>query len=116
MQSEDLETRLSGIETLWTLVARAHKGPPDATREAREALLKRYGGAVQRYLRGIVRDPEAAQDLFQEFAYRLVKGDLHGADPQRGRFRQFVKGVLFHLVADHYRREKRRPALPGDDL
>src|SRR5262249_41865161 len=70
----------------------------------------------KRYLGGIVRDAEIADDLFQEFACRLVKGELHGADPQRGRFRQFVKGVLFHLVADHHRREKRRPTPLGDAL
>ena len=31
------------------------------------------------------------------------------ADPERGRFRQFVKGVLFHLVADYHKKKKRLP-------
>ncbi len=115
MGSESLDQRLSGIQTLWTLIRQAHAGPPDEVRTAREKLLARYGNAVKRYLAGTVRDSNAADDLFQEFACRLIKGDLHGADPQRGRFRQFVKGVLFHLVADHHRKEKRRPALLGDN-
>jgi RNA polymerase sigma factor (sigma-70 family) len=115
MDSESLNQRLSGIQTLWTLIRQAHAGPADEVRIAREKLLARYGSAVKRYLAGTVRDPSAAEDLFQEFAVRLIKGDLHGADPERGRFRQFVKGVLFHLVADHHRKEKRRPALLGDN-
>jgi len=109
------QDRLSGIQTLWTLIRQAHQ-PGDAARAAQEQLLRRYGGAVRRYLQGIVRDAEVADDLFQDFACRLVKGDLHGADPQRGRFRNFVKGVLFHLVADHHQRRKRLPALLGDQL
>jgi RNA polymerase sigma-70 factor (ECF subfamily) len=116
MEPETFNERLSRIQTLWTLVRQAHDGPADAVRAAQEQLLRRYGGAVQRYLRGILRDADAADDLFQEFACRLIKGELHGADPQRGRFRQFVKGVLFHLVADHHQRQKRQPAGLGDDL
>ena len=115
MESSTYHDRLSGIQTLWTLVRQAHQ-PGDEARVAQEKLLRRYGGAVRRYLQGIVRDAEVADDLFQEFACRLIKGDLHGADPQRGRFRNFVKGVLFHLVADHHARRKRQPALLGDQL
>jgi hypothetical protein len=51
----------------------------------------------------------SAEDLFEESALRLVHGDLRGADAGRGRFRDFVKGVLFHLVADHHKRQRRRP-------
>jgi RNA polymerase sigma-70 factor (ECF subfamily) len=111
MEHESLEERLSRIQTLWTLVRQAHDGPADAVRTAQQQLLDRYGGAIQRYLRGVLRDADAAEDLFQDFACRLLKGDLHGADPQRGRFRNFVKGVIFHMVVDHHRRQKRLPAV-----
>src|SRR5262249_29459922 len=67
-------------------------------------------------LRGVVRNSDAAEDLFQEFACRVLKGDLHGADPERGRFRNFVKGVLFHLVADHHQRQKRQPVAMPDGV
>jgi hypothetical protein len=33
----------------------------------------------------MVRDPDTAAELFQEFACRFLHGDLHGADPGRGR-------------------------------
>lgn len=99
MDSDYVNARLSGIQTLWTLVRQAHGAEAELVKNAQQQLLKRYGGPVQRYLRGLVRDADAAEDLFQEFAVRLLKGDLHNADPQRGKFRNYVKGVLFHLVA-----------------
>ncbi len=71
----------------------------------------RYGGAVQRYLLASVRDPDAASDLAQEFALRFLRGDFHRADPGRGRFRDFVKRAIYHLMIDHFReRKKSRPS------
>ena len=91
-------------------------GPAEQVKAARQQLLERYGGAVQRYLRKLLHDADAAAEVFQEFALQLVHGDLRGANPERGRFRNFVKGTLFHLVAD-YRKQQRdwpRP-LPDED-
>lgn len=107
--------RLSRITTLWSLVCEAHGGGPAAARQAQQQLLDRYGGAVRRYLVAALRDPDAAADVFQEFAVRLLNGELGGADEQRGRFRSFVKAVLFHLIADHRRKACRLPRqLPPD--
>jgi DNA-directed RNA polymerase specialized sigma24 family protein len=56
-----------------------------------------------------------ADDLSQEFALRLVRGDFQHADPGRGRFRDFLRTALSHLVADHRRRQARRPGpLPAE--
>ncbi len=104
-----MDQRLSQIPTLWTLVARAHRQPGSGVSSAQAGLLERYGGAIRRYLLGALRDPDAADELYQEFAYRFVHGDLRGADPHRGRFRDFVKGVLFHLIAAHHRKKQRQP-------
>jgi RNA polymerase sigma-70 factor (ECF subfamily) len=115
VQTDNLSQRLSLIPTLWSLVHRAHHGPAEAAHSARRQLLERYGGAVQRYLRKLLHDPDAAQEVFQEFALQLVHGDLRGADPQRGRFRNFVKGTLFHLVADYHKRQREWPGpLPAN--
>src|SRR5579859_6464605 len=115
MDSSEHPTRLNLIATLWTVVRQAHADAGDAARAAREALLTRYGGAISRYLLGVLRDPDAAEELAQEFAYRFLHGDLRGADPGRGRFRDYVKGVLFHLVADYHNKKKQRPGhMPTD--
>jgi RNA polymerase sigma-70 factor (ECF subfamily) len=100
---------LSSISTLWSVVRLANQGPADDTRAAQQQLLERYGGAIRRYLLGAVHDQDAAEDLFQEFALCLLQGNLGGVDPGRGRFRDFVKGVLSHLVAKYHKHGRRRP-------
>jgi RNA polymerase sigma-70 factor (ECF subfamily) len=109
MGEDNLDPHLSRIATLWTLVCEAHAGPAEAAAAARQKLLQRYGKAVHRYLLGALRDPHSADELSQEFALCFLRGAFHRADPERGRFRDFVKGVLFHLIADHHRRRQRRP-------
>jgi RNA polymerase sigma-70 factor (ECF subfamily) len=106
VEQDHPEQRLSLIPTLWSLVGRAHQGTPVEATAARQQLLERYGDAIQRYLRNVLRDPHAADEVFQEFALQLVHGKLRGANPERGRFRYFVKGTLYHLIAD-YRQQKR---------
>lgn len=103
------DARLSRISTLWSVVCDAHGDEPAAARLAQQQLLDRYGGAVRRYLTATLRDPHAAADLFQEFALRLLRGDFRSADEQRGRFRGFVKTVLFRMIADHRRGSYRLP-------
>ena len=109
MSSNDSDRHLSRISTLWSLVSLAHHEAGDEVGAAQRQLLERYGGAIRRYLLGALRDADAAEDLFQDFAYRFLHGDLRRADPQRGRFRDYVKGVLFHLVADHHKKRQRQP-------
>jgi RNA polymerase sigma-70 factor (ECF subfamily) len=110
MSPAEPDCPLNRISTLWTVVCRAHDGPREVAAPAQEVLLRRYGRAVHRYLLGALHDAEAADDLSQEFALRFLRGDFRGADRQRGRFRDFVKGILAHLIADHHRRH--RPPLP----
>jgi len=116
MKPQDPGQRLSLIPTPWSLVYRAHYGPAEVANPARQQMLDRYGGAVHRYLRKVLRDPDAAAEVFQEFALRVLHGDLRGADPRRGRFRNFVKGTLFHLIVDYRQRQRNWPRpLPDEE-
>ena len=45
-------------------------------------------------------------DLTQEFASRFLRGDFNKANPERGRFRDFLKVSLRNLVMDHFRKQK----------
>src|SRR5437879_1637637 len=104
MEPANPDPRLSHISTLWTLVEQAHRGPADAIGPAQRLLLERYAAVVHRYLGGALRDADAADELFQEFCLRFLRGDFRRADPQRGRFRDFLRTALVNLVVDYHRR------------
>src|ERR1051326_4782632 len=108
MAHDSYTEHLSQIQTCWSQICQAHEGPTLARRRAQSELLERYGGAVRRYLLGGLRDPEVADEVFQEFAMGLLKGDLKGADPERGKFRSYIRGVLSHMIADHHRRSAKQ--------
>ncbi len=116
MPPESYTQRLSRIQTCWSQVCKAHEGPTAVRRSAQQQLLERYGGAVRRYLLGGLRNQEAADELFQEFAVGLLKGELRGASPERGKFRNFLRGVLYHLIADHHRRLARQPKAMASEI
>jgi len=103
----DDESHLSRLETAWSMVHRAHGGHT-AVQSAQRMLLDRYGGAVRRYALAALRDEDAADEVFQEFALRFVRGDFGNADPQLGRFRAFVKTIVYRLIIDYQRRQKQR--------
>src|SRR5262249_7317934 len=101
--------RLSQISTLWSMFQQAHEGSPEQAGAASRELLARYGGAVYRYLLGALRDPDAASDLSRESAWRFVRGDCRRADAGRGRFRDYLKTALSHLITDHHRQQQDWP-------
>src|SRR5262245_54219691 len=109
MSDEPINERLSKISTAWTLMQQAHGDQTAAAAAAQEQIALRYGKAVQRYLQAALRDPAAAADLTQEFNLALVRGTFRLADPERGRFRDYVKGALFHLVSGYRRKQSKQP-------
>jgi RNA polymerase sigma-70 factor (ECF subfamily) len=117
MEPENADERLSHIPTQWSVIVRAHQGTPEAV-PATGQLLERYRRPIYRYLLACVRGLDAAEELFQEFALRFVRGDFKNADPGRGRFRYYLKTVLRHLVVDHRRKQERdsHEPLPTSDV
>lgn len=114
--------RLSEIATLWSVVRQAHDEDAAAAREAQRRLLGEYGGAARRYLLGALRSEEAADEAFQEFSLRFVRGDFRNVSPEKGRFRSFLKTCLCHLIVDQQRLQKKRGKTgpletdPADDV
>lgn len=101
------DLHISQIMTAWSMVREAH-GDHTAVQSAQQQLLKRYGGAVRRYALSALRDEDAADEVFQEFALKFVRGDFGKADPARGQFRAFIKTVVYRLIVDYQRRAKKR--------
>lgn len=106
MDADGLQQRLSQISTAWSLLARAHQ-PLQGENAALAALVERYQASVYRYLLAATRNPDVADELFQEFALRLVRGDFGRVDAARGRFRDYVKSALINLTINH--QKKKRP-------
>lgn len=109
MDPSIIQSRLSRISTMWTMLGRAQQSPEDAGHAALAAVVQRYQGAVYRYLLGAVRDANVADELFQEFALRLIQGRYRHADPTRGRFRDYLRTSLCHLVNDYQKEHGREP-------
>jgi RNA polymerase sigma-70 factor (ECF subfamily) len=112
----DSNPDLGQLSTEWSLIFQAHGPSPEQAASAQVDLMGRYAGAVHRYLRSALGDPDAAEELDQEFALRFLRGDFHRADPSRGRFRDFVKRALQNLMIDYRRRSASRPRTLGYDL
>ena len=111
----DPRSRLNLIDTRWTLVVQAHaEGTVAAV--ARRDLFDRYCGAAWRYMLAVTRREDVAEELFQEFALRLMRGDFCRATAQRGRFRDYLKAVLINLVRDFYRARQTGPARLPENL
>lgn len=112
----DSAHQLQDISTSWTLLFQSHDGPQEQISAARRFLLDRYSKPVYRYLLASVKDPDSADELYQEFALRFVRGDFRRAHPDQGRFRHYLKRALHHLIVDHFRRRERQPApLPAEE-
>lgn len=104
----DEDLHLSMINTAWTVVRQAHGNQTVGVESAQRILLERYGGAIRRYALAALRDEDAADEVFQEFALKFVRGEFGKVDPERGRFRAFVKTVVYRLIVDYQRRKKKR--------
>ncbi len=99
--------RIDAISTRWSLLRLAHGTHPDTTK-ARQMLVLRYSSAVRRYVGAIVRQGDDADELAQEVVLRLMRGDFAGADPTKGRFRDFLKIAVRNMIHNHWAKSNRR--------
>jgi RNA polymerase sigma-70 factor (ECF subfamily) len=84
--------------------------------EAVAALMERYQHRLYRYLLRIVRQPETAEDLFQQTWLRVMERIRH-YDPQRS-FEGWLFALAHNLAIDHLRRyqpESLDEPLPSGD-
>ena len=92
--------------THWSRVVMAgDRHAPDA-REALANLCSAYWYPVYAYVRRQGHSPERAQDLTQDFfAYVLERELIAKANPDRGRFRSFLRGVCTNFLANDRERQ-----------
>jgi RNA polymerase sigma-70 factor (ECF subfamily) len=108
MAAEDAPSRLDAISTRWTLLQKAGGEGGVSVDNARNALVLRYLGVVRRYVGAMVRNQQDAEDVTQDVLVRFLAGDFAGADPGRGRFRDFLKTAIRNMVRNYWDRQERR--------
>jgi RNA polymerase sigma-70 factor (ECF subfamily) len=90
-------TRIEDISTRWSAVSDPAQ------------FVMRYGPAVVQYLEAILRDRHDAEEVAQDFLLRVVRGGLAGVDPERGRFRHYLKAAVRNSAIAHLRKRRSRP-------
>jgi DNA-directed RNA polymerase specialized sigma24 family protein len=91
--------------TQWGLLAAASVEGAAESRAALEELYRLYCYPVYAFIRRRGHGRQDAQDLTQDFFVHLLeKGTLGRADPERGRFRNFLLGALDYFLADATKR------------
>jgi hypothetical protein len=86
---------LNQITTRWSIVNDPAK------------VVVRYAPAIRSYLEAILRNPNDADEVAQEFALHVLNHKFDKASPDRGRFRDYVK-VSARNAALIYLRKKTR--------
>lgn len=77
-----------------------------------ETLFLQQAAAVRGFVRGLVPDRAAAEDVFQDVFLTVTR---RGADFRReGNFLAWVRGIARNKVLEHYRRQRSAP-LPFDE-
>jgi RNA polymerase sigma factor (sigma-70 family) len=79
-----------------------------ALRDCNRFLL-RYAQAVRGYLLALLGNAEDADDVAHDFFVRVVERGFVRADPDRGRFRDYLKIAVRNAALSHLRRRRRQP-------
>lgn len=90
------ETRLSldRISTQWSII-----------NDPRQFVI-RYAPAIRGYLQAILRNAHDAEEAEQDFLVRVVQHGFVRANPDRGRFRDYLKAAVRNAALTRLRRKK----------
>lgn len=87
------------LTTRWTRVCAAKADSEDGRRALAE-LCEAYYEPVVAYLRGVVRNADAAREMSHAFFVEMLGGGtINAAERGRGRFRSYLLGALKHFVS-----------------
>jgi RNA polymerase sigma factor (sigma-70 family) len=105
----DPGSRLDNISTHHSLLREAHQPPPECSAAARQALVMRYNRAVRRYLGALLHDEHDADEAAQEVVIKMLRGDFARVNPERGRFRDYLKAAVRNTALSYLNRRRRDP-------
>jgi RNA polymerase sigma-70 factor (ECF subfamily) len=95
----------SFVTTRWSLVLAARDRDSPEGDEALESLCRQYWYPLYGFVRGMGHSAHDAQDFTQEFFSRLLaKEYLRVVDPERGRFRTFLRMAVRRFLANEWQK------------
>ena len=95
--------------THWSVVLAAGGRELPQCSEALAKLCQVYWPPIYSYIRQLGHKPESAQDLTQEFFFRLIEKDyLKSLDRETGKFRSWLLVVLKRFLANEWDRANRQ--------
>ena len=97
------------LTTHWSMVLRAGGKGSLESASALEILCRGYWYPLYAYVRRQGHDSHEAQDLTQEFFFRLLEANsLASVHPDKGRFRSFLIASLKHFLINEWKRSQRQ--------
>ncbi|HVV74373.1 MAG TPA: sigma-70 family RNA polymerase sigma factor [Verrucomicrobiae bacterium] len=95
------------LTTHWSVVLAAKDKNSPGCSEALESLCRTYWYPLYAFIRGSGYSPHDAQDLTQGFFEKLLTKDyLRVVEPEKGRFRTFLKMALKRFLVHEWERAK----------
>lgn len=87
--------------------------------ECFDILLDRYQTKVYGYILSVVKEKEAAEDIFQDTFYKVVYTISNGLYRDENRFINWVMRIAHNQIVDYFRRQSKMPLVanrPEGDL
>ncbi len=112
MRAGDLQTGTEAharvfATTHWSVVLAAGMEESPLAADALERLCRTYWYPIYAYVRRRGHEASGAQDLTQEFFFRLLrKNYLAQADPHKGKFRSFLLVAVNYFLANEWDRAR----------
>jgi len=87
----------------------------DGQDSAFEILLRRHKNQVFTKIFYMVKDNDLAEDIFQDTFIKVVNTLRSGRYNEEGKFLPWIMRIAHNLVIDHFRRNKKMPAVRSDE-
>jgi len=80
----------------------------DGNQKAFEILLNRHRNKIYTSIYLFVKDPDLAEDIFQDVFIKIIDTLRKGKYNHEGKFLQWAMRISYNMCVDHFRRSKRR--------
>ncbi len=87
----------------------------DGDQNSLEILISRHKKRVYTYILLIVKNPQLAEDIFQDTFIKVIKSLRRGKYQDKGKFVSWVLRISHNLVIDYYRKQKYQNTISNDD-